>query len=119
MEESYNNEEVCRSISKLVDPRMAAEFVSTTELQCIFKGLQHSPQIITDPVAMKQACVLTATDVSCLIIPENCLGLPVLAALEQGIQVIAVKDNKNLMKSNEIHMEVNENHICRARPHNV
>ena len=31
---------------------------------------------------------------------NGCLGLPVLAALEQGIKVIAVTGNKNLMTNN-------------------
>ncbi len=83
----------------LVDPRMAAEAVSYTFLQCIFKGLQRSPRIVSDPEAMRQPGVLTAADVSCLVIPEGCVGLPVLAALEQGIPVIAVRENKNLMRN--------------------
>jgi hypothetical protein len=48
---------------------------------------------------MRRAGVLTASDVSCLVIPDGCLGLPTLAALEQGITVIAVKDNKNIMNN--------------------
>jgi len=43
--------------------------------------------------------VLTADDVSCLVMPDGCVGLPTLAAREQGIPVIAVKENKNLMKN--------------------
>jgi hypothetical protein len=34
-----------------------------------------------------------------LVIPDGCLGLPTLAALEQGIPVIAVQENFNLMKN--------------------
>jgi len=33
------------------------------------------------------------------VIPDGCVGLPTLAALEQGIPVIAVKENKNRMKN--------------------
>jgi len=44
--------------------------------------------------------VLTAADVSCLVIPDRCVGLPTLAALEQGIPVIAVRENRNRMKNN-------------------
>ena len=40
--------------------------------------------------------MITAADVSCLVIPNGCVGLPTLAALEQGI---AVKENKNHMKN--------------------
>jgi hypothetical protein len=82
--------------SGIVDPRMAAEDVSLTFLQCIFKGLQRSPRIVTGD-AMGSPGVLTAADVSALVIPEGCLGLPVLAALEQQIPVIAVRENRNLM----------------------
>ena len=43
--------------------------------------------------------MLTARDVSCLVIPDGCLGLPTLAALEQGIPVVAVRENTNQMKN--------------------
>ena len=33
------------------------------------------------------------------MIPDGCLGLPTLAALEQGIPVIAVRENKNEMRN--------------------
>jgi hypothetical protein len=81
----------------IVDPRMAAEAVSVTFLQSILKGLHRSPRVVTDAASLLDPSVLTARDVSCLVIPDGCLGLPVLAALEQGIAVIAVKDNRNLM----------------------
>ena len=29
--------------------------------------------------------VIAAADISCLVIPEGCLGLPTLAAMEQGL----------------------------------
>ena len=43
--------------------------------------------------------VLSAADVSCLVIPDGCVGLPTLAALKQGIPVIAVKENRNRMRN--------------------
>ena len=46
---------------------------------------------------MREAGMLTAADVSCLVIPDKCVGLPTLAALQQGIPVIAVRENENLM----------------------
>jgi hypothetical protein len=87
----------------IVDPRMGAEAVSFTFLQCILKGLQKSPRIITDSDAMNRPGIFTAEDVSCLVIPDGCLGLPTLAALYQGIPVIAVRENANLMR-NELTM---------------
>ena len=83
----------------LVEPRLAAEAVSLTFLQCILKGLSRGPRIVTDPETMREAGVLTAADVSCLVIPDKCIGLPTLAALEQGIPVIAVRENDNLMRN--------------------
>lgn len=84
----------------VVDPRKAAELVSVTYLHCVLKGLHRSPRIITDRQLLKQSGALTASDVSCLVIPYGCLGLPTLAALEQGIPVIMVKENRNTMKNN-------------------
>jgi hypothetical protein len=48
---------------------------------------------------MHAAGVLTAADISCLVIPDGCVGLPTLAALEQGIPVVAVRENTNLMRN--------------------
>ncbi len=82
-----------------VDPRKAAEAVSFTYLQCILKGLQRAPKIISDEKHFHHSNVLSVSDVSCLVIPDGCVGLPTLAALEQGIPVIAVKGNKNIMNN--------------------
>ena len=90
--------EIANADPGIVDPRMAAEAVSLTFLQCILKGLQRSPRIVTGPGAAHHS-VLTASDVSCLVIPDGCVGLPTLAALEQGIPVIAVRENRNLMRN--------------------
>jgi len=95
----FESQDIANANPGVVEPRMAAEAISLTFLQCIFKGLQKSPKIITDKKLMQHQGVLTAADVSCLVIPDGCLGLPTLAALEQGITVIAVKENKNLMKN--------------------
>ena len=92
----FESREIANRDPGIVDPRMAAEAVSTTFLQCTLKGLQRSPRIITDTQEMQALSVLTASDVSCLVIPDGCLGIPTLAALEQGIPVVAVA-NKNLM----------------------
>lgn len=84
----------------IVDPRKAAEVVSTTYLHCILKGLHKSPKLITDPSTINYPYIINASDIDCLVIPDKCIGLPTLAALQQGIPVIAVKENKNLMENN-------------------
>ncbi len=83
----------------VVDPRKSAEAISTTYLHCILKGLHRSPRIINNPSAHSHSDLLTVTNISCLVIPDRCIGLPSLAALEQGIPVIAVKENKNRMQN--------------------
>ncbi len=98
----------------IVDPRMAAEAVSLTFLQSILKGLLRSPQIETDPAAMQFSECLTARDISCLVIPDGCLGLPVLAALEQGIPVIAVSDPDHLMTNNLAALPWRPGQFCRV-----
>ena len=81
----------------LVDPRMAAEEISNGFFICVLKGLQRSPRLVKDVRQGNRPGVLTASDISCLVIPDGCLGLPTLAALEQAIPVIAVRENKNIM----------------------
>lgn len=81
----------------VVEPRMAAEAVSVSFLQCVLKGLHTAPRIIRDQTLFGRRGIVSAEDISCLVIPDGCLGLPTLAALEQGIPVIAVRENANLM----------------------
>ena len=77
----------------IVEPRKAPESASVTYLHCILKGLHKSPQITSYEKG------INLEDVSCLIIPDGCIGLPVLSALQNNIPVIAVRDNKNEMKN--------------------
>lgn len=80
------------------DPRMAAEAISTTFLHCILKGLYRSPRIV--PLGSDAAvCSLTVADIDCLILPDGVVGLPTLAAFAQGIPVIAVRENRNMMRN--------------------
>jgi hypothetical protein len=83
----------------VVDPRIAPEVISYTFLQCVFKGLQRAPRIVTDPALFAAPDVITAADVSCLIVPDGCVGLPTLAALAHGIPVLAVRENRNVMRN--------------------
>ena len=81
----------------VVDPRMAAEVISITFFVSVLKGLQRSPRIV--PVTGPTPGVLTVEQVSCLVQPVGALGLPTLAALEQGIPVIAVRESETLMEN--------------------
>lgn len=83
----------------IVDPRMSAEVISTSFLYSVLKGMHRSPRIVRGAAALNRPGVLTAADVSCLVIPDGCVGLPTLATLEQGIPVVAVRENRNRMKN--------------------
>ena len=83
----------------VVDPRMAAEVVSLTFLQCVLKGLHTAPRIVTDKGDFSKDDIFTVENVSCLVIPDGCIGLPTLAALNQGIPVVAVRENRTLMRN--------------------
>ena len=82
----------------VVDPRMAAEVISLAFFQCVLRGLQQSPAVTSgsQPTSDNE---IRSTNVSCLVIPDGCVGLPTLAALFNGIPVIAVRGNTNLMRN--------------------
>lgn len=82
----------------VVDPRMAAEAISSAFFICVLKGLHHSPAVVRIDGRPPEG-VIGAEQVSCLVIPDKVIGLPVLAALEQGIPVIAVRENKNILNN--------------------
>jgi hypothetical protein len=94
----FEAQEIANADPGIVDARMAAEAVSYTFLQCTLKGLQRSPRIVVRP-QLGQSGLIDVTNVSCVVIPDKCIGIPTLAALAQGIPVIAVRENKNLMRN--------------------
>ena len=91
--------EVINDDPGVVDPRMAAEAVSFTLIQCVLRGLQYSPRLVPHGRFPVRENLIGAEDLSCLVIPDGCVGLPTLAALQQRIPVIAVRENRNLMKN--------------------
>ena len=54
----FESREIANMDPGIVDPRMAAEAVSMTFLQCTLKGLMRSPRIITDRDDMTRAVCL-------------------------------------------------------------
>ena len=82
----------------IVDPRLAAEVISVAFFQSVLKGLRKSPRLISVEHALHMHAI-TASDVDALVIPDGCLGLPILAALHRGTAVIAVRENRNLMRN--------------------
>jgi hypothetical protein len=95
----YDTFEIMNGDEGVYEPRKAAEGSSFACIHSVIKGLSRSPRIVTGPGALSGKGVISAEDVSCLVIPDGCLGLPTLAALHQGIHVIAVRENRNLMRN--------------------
>ena len=110
----FESPEIANIDSGVVDARMSAEAVSTSFFHCVLKGLHKSPKIVTQKDALYSHDIISAKDISCLVIPDGCLGLPTLAALEQGIKVISVKENKNLMNNNLSDLPWNEGQFFQA-----
>lgn len=93
----FESREIAALSLGVVDPRIAAETISITFFVSVLKGLQRSPRIVSS--ARPGRGVLTVEDVSCLVIPDGVVGLPTLAALEQRIPVVAVRESANLMEN--------------------
>ena len=66
----------------VVEPRKAMEIISTTYLFCVLKGLNKAPHVVVGPTGVYDPSILTAEDVSALVIPDGCAGLPTLAAVD-------------------------------------
>ena len=95
----YDTFEIMNGDEGIYEPRKAAEGSSFACIHSVIKGLSRSPRIVTGAAAHRRQGVVSAEEVSCLVIPDGCLGLPTLAALHQGIHVIAVRENRNLMRN--------------------
>jgi hypothetical protein len=81
---------------EILDPRTAAEFIAPTFLPCVLTGLHRSPSLI--PSGNAQANDLTVDGLSALVVPADALGgIPVLAALQRNIPVIAVANNTTVL----------------------
>ncbi len=80
-----------------VDPRIAAEVLSTAFIHCVFKGLHKAPRISDKGLSVK--------DIDCLITPWECFGRPHLACIENDIPILGVKENTTCLD-----VELNERH---------
>lgn len=97
---------------EVVDPRKTPEILSTTELFCTIKGMHLAPKIVQNT---NQSGIITNRNISALVTPDRCIGLPLIAALEQNIPVIAVEDETNLMKNDLSSLPWNHNQFFKAK----
>jgi hypothetical protein len=80
---------------KLVDPRDGAELISSAYVCSPLNGLIHSPRLVQfdTPLAAGETSI-SVENISAIVMPETTVGnIPFLAALDQGIPIILVKDN--------------------------
>ena len=89
------------------EPRLAAVTGSIRHIHCVLKGLHKSPAIVPYEKGFN------AGDVSCVLIPDGCVGLPVLACIRQGIPIIAVK-NRNIMTNDLDELDFEHGKFFRA-----
>lgn len=76
---------------KKVDPRKSAEMVSLCHLHSVLKGLHKAPRI-------SHFTGLSNADIDFLITPVDCVGEPHYACMKNGIPIIAVRENKTILK---------------------
>lgn len=108
-------------LNELVDPKVAAEYLSDCFLASVLKCLQSSPQIIplqdcykllasdwVDPAELnltRKPDDIVASQVANLVVPyDACNGTPMVEAWKNEIQVICVENNTtNLDDTAEMH----------------
>ena len=86
------NSEMFKTFNEIVDPRKAAEMVSVCYLHCCLKGGHTAPKI-----SLKDGAYWN-TDIDFLISPANVFGRPHVACMRANIPVIAVEENRTVLK---------------------
>jgi hypothetical protein len=75
----------------IVNPKSASEYITPTFLPCILLGLSSAPQLSV-------VGGISCEDIDFIVMPYNSLGSPaVLSAIEKGIKVYAIKENKTAL----------------------
>jgi len=79
------------TFNEIVNPRIAAEVLSTAYIHCVFKGLHKAPRISNKGLSVK--------DIDCLVTPDNCFGRPHKACIDADIPIIVVKENNTILNN--------------------
>lgn len=82
----------------VVDARGAGELASESGLACILVGLKNAPQIAPRR-GSRIVDVVNINNLAAVVTPASCLGgIPALCAHQQGIPVIAVRENETILR---------------------
>ena len=82
----------------IVDARGAGEMASVSGLACTLIGLRKAPQIVLRR-GVRVADSLNVHNVLALVAPSGCLGgIPAIYANKLGIPIIAVQENRTILK---------------------
>jgi len=85
------------NVKEDLDPRAAAEEIGFTFLPSVLMGLNKAPNLVDLPSSDREITLLP-NEVRSIVVPSGALGgEAVLACIERGIPVIAVK-NKSILK---------------------
>lgn len=85
--------EDCSISTKIVDAKVAAEFITPTFLPCVLLGLSQAPLL-----SKRMDTGLVVEDLQFLIMPYDSLGsIPVFECLKRGIKVFAIKENSTVL----------------------
>ena len=77
--------------TKIVSPKSDSEYITPTFLPCILIGLAQAPQF-------SSSVGININDLDFLVMPFNALGgIPVFEALNRGIKVFAIRENKTVL----------------------
>ena len=90
-------------LNENLDPRAAAEEIGYTFLPSVLIGLSNAPDIIELP-AKNESISLHPDQIESIVVPNGALGgEAVLAGIEKGLNIIAVKNQKTLKVTNEFY----------------
>ncbi len=83
---------------KIVDPKVAAEYITPTFLPCLLLGLRNAP-LITNII---NGNCITYKDLHSIVMPYNSLGSSIVFdAIKHKIPVYAIKENSTVLNINK------------------
>jgi hypothetical protein len=86
-----------KKFTEVVNPRLSAELVSYSYVHCVLKGLARAPRLVVHE-GRPARYDLGVEDVDFLITPDLCCGPVHEAAIERGLEVMVVRENRTVVE---------------------